>query len=52
MDEGLLRFALFLGIVVAVPVLVVVGVDIARRIAAAVRGVSVARDVPTKPELH
>ena len=34
MDDRMVSFALFLVIVVAVPVLVAVGVDIARRIAA------------------
>ena len=51
MDERMLQFALFLVIVVAFPVLIALGVDIARRIAA--RASSVARDhAPRHPELH
>lgn len=51
MDERMLQFALFLVIVVAFPVLIALGVDIARRIAA--RASSVAGDhAPRHPELH
>ena len=50
MDDRMVSFALFLVIVVAVPVLVAVGVDIARRIAAHAHA---ARNAPPgKPELH
>jgi len=50
MDDRMVSFALFLVIVVAVPVLVAVGVDIARRIATHVHG---ERNAPSgKPELH
>jgi hypothetical protein len=51
MDDRMLQFALFLVIVVAFPVLIAVGVDIARRIGA--RASSTARDhSPHHPELH
>ena len=49
MDDRMVSFALFLVVVVAVPVLVAVGVDIARRIATHLQ---VARNAPSgKPEL-
>ena len=52
MDDRMVSFALFLVIVVAVPVLVAVGVDIARRIAAHLQAQHVAQDAPRgKPEL-
>jgi len=53
MDDRMVSFALFLVIVVAVPVLVAVGVDIARRIAAHMHAQPVAsHDAPSgKPEL-
>ena len=52
MDERMVTFALFLVVVVAVPVLVAVGVDIARRIAAHLHAQPVAtHDASGKPEL-
>lgn len=49
MDDRMVSFAMFLVIVVAVPVLVAVGVDIARRIATHLQ---VTRNSPPgKPEL-
>ena len=52
MDDRMVSFALFLVVVVAVPVLVAVGVDIARRIAAHLHAQPVAQDAPRgKPEL-
>ena len=49
MDDRILPFALFLVVVVAVPVLIAVGVDIARRISAHVHDAS--EPAPGKPEL-